>query len=204
MNKTCPQCWHETNYERDICPTCSFNYATGRGGKWPATCPDDWEFFPTPTEATLALLAREKFDGLTWEPCAGTGSIARFFPGPIIASDIGADFYGFGEKVDFLDRGQVRPFLQGREVANIITNPPHRATSWTVFKRQALRFAPKVAFLLPARHLGNELETAHPPKRVYVFWNKVNFLNASVGWKYAWFVWERGWKRFPESITPIK
>ena len=36
-----------------------------------------YEFYPTPPEATLALLSAETFDGSIWEPACGEGHIAK-------------------------------------------------------------------------------------------------------------------------------
>ena len=35
------------------------------------------DFYPTPTNATMALLQREKFDGDIWEPACGDGAISK-------------------------------------------------------------------------------------------------------------------------------
>ncbi len=36
-----------------------------------------FEFYPTPPEATRALLSVENFDGDIWEPACGDGAISR-------------------------------------------------------------------------------------------------------------------------------
>ena len=141
------------------------------------------EFFATPKSITRALLTRETFPGLTWEPACGHGSIAEMIPGEVMASDL-ADF-GYGESgVDFLKTW--------REVDNVVTNPPFpKKVEW---KRHALECARrKVAMLLPLRSLGHEIESGSALKSVYVFLRRIDFVNAKVNWRMAWYVWEKGY-----------
>ena len=57
-----------------------------------------FEFYPTPPEATRALLAAESFKGPIWEPACGDGAIARELRAAgydVVATDL-VD-YGYGE-----------------------------------------------------------------------------------------------------------
>ena len=67
------------------------------------------EFYPTPPEATRALLSVETFDGSIWEPACGEGAIASVLKDAghtVVATDL-VD-YGFGiPRVDFLK--ELRP-----------------------------------------------------------------------------------------------
>ena len=78
------------------------------------------EFYPTPPEATRALLSVETFDGSIWEPACGEGAIAKELAAAghtVVSTDL-VD-YGFGiPRVDFLK--EIRP-----RARHIVTNPPY-------------------------------------------------------------------------------
>jgi hypothetical protein len=78
-----------------------------------------YEFYPTPPEATHALLSVERFDGTIWEPACGTGWISKelILAGYEVVSTDLVD-YGYGEPG--------RDFLAEREprAKHIVTNPP--------------------------------------------------------------------------------
>ncbi len=78
------------------------------------------EFYPTPPEATRALLSVEDFDGDIWEPACGDGRIAKVLTEhgyAVVSTDLHA--YGHGETgVDFL--AQRMPLAK-----HIVTNPPY-------------------------------------------------------------------------------
>ncbi len=77
------------------------------------------EFYPTPPEATRALLSVEQFDGPIWEPACGDGRIAKVLTDhghAVVSTDLNG--YGFGEAgVDFLRQTEAR-------AKHIVTNPP--------------------------------------------------------------------------------
>ncbi|NBU58329.1 MAG: hypothetical protein EBS23_00835 [Betaproteobacteria bacterium] len=77
------------------------------------------EFYPTPPEATRALLSVEHFDGDIWEPACGDGRIAKVLERhghPVVATDLYP--YGYGATgVDFLREREPR-------AKHIVTNPP--------------------------------------------------------------------------------
>ena len=78
------------------------------------------EFYPTPPEATRALLSVETFEGSIWEPACGEGAIAKELTAAghtVVSTDL-VD-YGFGiPRVDFLK--EIRP-----RARHIVTNPPY-------------------------------------------------------------------------------
>ncbi len=78
------------------------------------------EFYPTPPEATRALLSVETFDGSIWEPACGEGAIAKELSAAgntVVATDL-VD-YGFGiSGVDFLKESRPR-------ARHVVTNPPY-------------------------------------------------------------------------------
>lgn len=179
-----------------VCPYCSDAVVRGKCVGCRCMPPDysSFEFVMTPPEVTKTLLEKEDFSGVTWEPCCGNGAIAELLPGKVIASDL-AD-YKFGESgVDFLKTE--------RKVDNIVTNPPFGQK--VSFKRHALKCARrKVALLLPVRNLGIEIEAKSPLKAVYVFRRRIDFDNAELGWRMAWYVLEHAYHGHVhvEWVTP--
>ena len=154
------------------------------------------EFFATPASAVRALLQREAFQGLTWEPACGIGPMADMIPGQVMKSDLGC--YGFGEGgVDFLKTWG--------DVDNVVTNPPFSKVM--DFKRHALEVANrKVAMLAQIGFMGHEIEAGTPLKAVYVFKPKaIKFVGCNIGWQLAWYVWERGYRGTirVERVEPV-
>lgn len=79
-----------------------------------------FEFYPTPPEATRALLSVEAFEGDIWEPACGDGAISKVLLEAgyeVISTDLIDRGYGTGGH-DFLK--STRPLAK-----NIITNPPY-------------------------------------------------------------------------------
>jgi hypothetical protein len=164
------------------------------------------DFYPTPPEATEALLRVEHFHGPIWEPACGDGAISKVLEaaGYEVAS---SDLYdrGYGTVgVDFL--AQVSPARM-----NIVTNPPYRLV--LPFARHAVAITrrhntAKVALLLRLACLEGQARRAFfessPLARVWVFSRRVQFKRP--GWEdtgkggmvaYAWYVWEHGHKGPP-------
>ena len=80
------------------------------------------EFYPTPPEATRALLAHESFAGTILEPACGDGSMSRVLAevGVVTSSDL--HNHGFGTTgVDF-----IKSNYETGAFDNVITNPPFR------------------------------------------------------------------------------
>lgn len=150
--------------------------------------------YPTPDIAVIALLERETFKGIVWEPACGSGNIARHFPG-CYASDIRDDNI-YGEAgVDFLS--------EYRRVDNVITNPPYRFAQQ--FVEHGLKCAKrKVAMLCKLAFLEGKarysLFRSNPIKTVYVFSKRLPLTKEGDNRKqssmipFAWFVWEVGYK----------
>lgn len=156
----------------------------------------DGDFYPTPPEATLALLAEEKFTGTIWEPACGNGAMSKVLEdaGHVVMS---SDLYdrGFGEtSVDFLKTT--------RSVENVVTNPPFKLAQ--EFVEHSLNCTTgKVAMLCKLVFLEGQKRRSFfestPLARVHVFSKRVNFYREGEKGKlgtsmmaFAWFVWEHG------------
>ena len=159
------------------------------------------DFYPTPPEATRALLAVEKFDGPIWEPACGDGAISKELETAgytVVSSDL-VD-RGYGEsRVDFLMEYKPR-------APNIVTNPPFKMVA--PFMRKAVSMTTgKVAMLLRLACLeGKERATiyqATPLASIWVFTGRLNFQRGRLAESnadrlggmiaFAWFVWEHGY-----------
>ena len=158
------------------------------------------EFYPTPPEATRALLSVEAFDGSIWEPACGEGAIASVLAEAghkVVATDLVDYGYGIPE-VDFLK--ETRP-----RAKHIVTNPPYGAGLADAFIERSLRFAAEtggtVAMLLNLSSLAHRTRTAwwrdHPPARLYaiddiVCWPEHRYGPAPSHFskhRYFWAVW---------------
>lgn len=127
-------------------------------------------FYPTPPEATRALLSVESFDASIWEPACGEGHIARVLVDAehrVVATDLNDRGYGI-TGCDFLR--ETRP-----RAKHIVTNPPYGRGLADAFVLKALGFASQtcgtVAMLLNLSSLAERSRTrlwrAHPPARLY-------------------------------------
>lgn len=159
-----------------------------------------YEFYPTPPEATRALLSVESFDGSVWEPACGEGHISKVLQTAghdVVSTDLVA--YGYGQGG--------RDFLAEREplARNIVTNPPYGRGLADAFAKHALKLTAdtggKVAMLLnitslchPRRH---EFYVAHPPAAIYALDECVCWPNGDprqatttiAQQRYCWVVW---------------
>lgn len=158
------------------------------------------EFYPTPPEATRALLSVETFDGSIWEPACGEGAIASVLTEArhkVVATDLVA--YGYGlPHVDFLK--ETRP-----RAKHIVTNPPYGSGLADAFITRSLAFAAEtrgmVAMLLNLASLAHRTRSAwwrkHPPARLYaiddiVCWPSDRYGPAPEHFtkhRYVWAVW---------------
>lgn len=80
------------------------------------------DFYPTPPEMTLALLAVETFTGPIWEPACGDGALSKELEATghtVVSSDLVDRGYGEPRR-DFLMEGMPAG------CRNIITNPPFK------------------------------------------------------------------------------
>jgi len=128
------------------------------------------EFYPTPPEATRALLSVERFEGSIWEPACGDGAIAKLLQSSghsVVSTDL--NDYGYGVTgVDFLK--ELRP-----RAKHIVTNPPYGFGLADAFVEQALRFTREtggtVAMLLNLASLCHKTRTdwwkLYTPARLY-------------------------------------
>lgn len=158
------------------------------------------EFYPTPPEATRALLSVEAFDASIWEPACGEGAIASVLKHAghaVVATDL-VD-YGYGlPGIDFLKEARPR-------AKHIVTNPPYGSGLADAFITKALSFARetrgKVAMLLNLASLAHRSRTAwwqsHPPARLYaiddiVCWPVHRYGPPPIHFtkhRYVWAVW---------------
>lgn len=160
-----------------------------------------FEFYPTPPEATFALLSVERFTGTIWEPACGDGAIARVLEAKghsVLATDI--TNHGYGEHAqDFLVASSPR-------ARNIVTNPPYGRGLADQFVRQALRFCDttcgKVAMLMNITSLCHPMRhdsfIRRPPSRIWALDDCVCFPNgdprqatgATRTHRYCWLIWD--------------
>ncbi len=159
------------------------------------------DYYSTPSFVTEALLEREEFNGNIWEPCCGEGSISECLKAhklDVYSSDI--KDWGYGEVADFLDTV--------RDCDHIITNPKYLDNFHLYSAAHAIHIArKKVAFLLPITFCESPRRSRFlndsPLKAVYVFAYRVwtlrkGYTGTPASRKcFAWFVWERGWKKEP-------
>lgn len=162
-----------------------------------------YEFYPTPPEATRALLSVEQFDGPIWEPACGRGAISLVLEAAahrVVSTDLIQREYGVGG-VDFL--GETAP-----RAKHIVTNPPYGRGLGDAFVMHALKLTGEtggtVAMLLnlaslchPKRH---ELWVNHPPAAIYaldelVCWPEGDpalARSSTAQHRYCWVVWKHG------------
>ncbi len=158
------------------------------------------EFYPTPPEATRALLSVESFDGDIWEPACSDGRIAKVLAEhghSVVSTDLHA--YGHGKPgVDFLRERSPR-------AKHIVTNPPYGWGLADRFVRRALDLTGetggKVAMLLNMASLCHPRRTDEwretPPARIYAVDDIVCWPEDRYGpppphftkHRYVWAVW---------------
>lgn len=163
---------------------------------------DAYNHYPTPPEATRALMDREVFSDLIWEPCAGWGGMASTIREThdchastieSVPQKIKDVVHGDEDLFDFV-------LPPGKQV---ITNPPYGDRLPEKMLRRLIRIGcTKIAFLLNFSFLSSEhrfhgLFQELRPIRVLVFADRVTMYPA--GWKgqtgtstqsMAWFIWE--------------
>jgi len=115
------------------------------------------ERYYTEPWVTRALLAKVRFRGLIWEPCAGRGDIADVLSGAgykVMASDIEGDRLGCkgAAETDFLTCGSP---VDG--VFSIVTNPPYDKAEG--FLRKALELTARSSGMV-AMLFRNEYDCA--------------------------------------------
>ena len=113
-----------------------------------------YEFYPTPPEATRALLSVESFAGSIWEPACGEGHISKVLEAAgysVVSTDLATRWnYGEGGR-DFLT--ETVPLA-----THIVTNPPYGRGLADAFVGHALELAGRtggtVAMLLAIQSLA--------------------------------------------------
>ena len=163
------------------------------------------DYYATEPAATEWLCKLEKFDNNILEPCCGEGHISKVL-----------ERYGYNvTSRDLVDRGygEVADFLymnNEKWSGDIITNPPYKYAA--KFVEQALNMVGeghKVAMFLKLTFLEGkgrkELFDKYPPIRIWVSRSRLkcamngDFDNiGSSATAYAWFVWRKGFKGYPE------
>ncbi len=172
---------------------------TGGSGKTKRRALD---FYPTPPEATKALMNFLKLDPcVVWEPACGDGSMSKVIEGyghTVISSDIASECAGLSNQ-DFL-RDNSAP---QHKVDAIITNPPFNLSE--AFIRRALQIAPTVAMLLKSQYwhakVRYPLFAQHPPAYILPLTWRPDFLfntrkegekKGAPTMEVAWTVWITG------------
>lgn len=165
------------------------------------------DYYATPPNAVDALLHKEKFNHYVWECAVGGGHIAdvlKHHGYDVRCSDIIDRGYEHTETLNFLHALRNKNDFS----RDIITNPPYSMA--TEFVQHALDISmdgTKVAMILKIQFLETKkrykLFQKYPPKKIYVFVNRVNcgcngiFQKESSAVCYCWFVWQKGFTGKP-------
>ena len=161
------------------------------------------DFYPTPPEATQALLDREKFNGGIWECACGNGAMADVLKSngyKVECSDIHDYLYSNTVVVDFMKTNSVRD--------NIVTNPPFKYALEFVEKAKVsanykISMFLKTVFLESARRYPMFQDKSFPLKCMYQFSKRVPIYKNGITMKnsglvaYAWFVWDKDYEGKP-------
>ena len=153
------------------------------------------DFYPTPTEATVALLEKWYFDveKPVWECACGDGAISKVLESrgyKVLSTD--KNDYGYGiPGVNFLE--------SSRFSDTIITNPPFKLAEEFVYHAHEIGIT-KLAMFLKLAFLEGQarkiMYAKYPPAKVFVFSKRVSFgvgngkskNNGMIA--FAWFVWD--------------
>ena len=164
-------------------------------------------FYATHPSCTTDILREETFGKDILEPFCGVGTMSEVLKQGgynVISYDI-VD-RGYGEVGDFFEVD-----FKKREF-DIITNPPYDSVIEIVLRCLQI-CKEKVALLMPLRYLSsnsryNAIYKNHPPKRVYVYQERIGiaknadfqtYSDAGANLEiYAWYIWERGYKGLTE------
>lgn len=160
-------------------------------------------FYATHPSCTADILREEEFHKDVLEPFCGVGSMSE------VIRQNGHNVLSY----DIVDRGYglVGDFYRTefpRRKYDIITNPPYDNVIDVVLRCIDI-CKEKVALLMPLRYLSsgsryNEIYKKYPPKRVYVYQERIciaknadfeKYNDAGANMEiYAWYIWERGYK----------
>jgi hypothetical protein len=140
------------------------------------------DFYRTPTYATRALLKREKFEGLIWEPACGDGAISRVLEAEgytVHSSDLCARGYGV-TGLDFLSESVISGVMHSGAIDNVVTNPPFNLA--TKFALRALEITSNKVVLfgkltfLEGKGRGEKLFSQRKLARIWAFTQRVGFV----------------------------
>lgn len=158
----------------------------------------DW--YPTPPEATIALLEREKFTGTIWEPACGDGAMSKVMVDAgyeVISTDLYDRGYGVSGE-DFL--------FSTRTADNVVTNPPFTLGEEFIWKALSATTG-KVVMLTKLQFLEGakrkRMFESTPLKTVYVFSKRLTMTRNGEKMKnsgmiaFAFLVWEHGYQGAP-------
>ena len=163
------------------------------------------DYYATEPVATDWLCKLEQLSSPILEPSCGEGHISEQLKKhgyEVVSRDI-VD-RGYGEVADFLF------FNNEKWEGDIVTNPPYSAAQEFVEKAlEMIKTGHKVAMFLKLQFLEGQgrahLFDRNPPIRVWVSRSRlkcaINGDFDNVGGSataYAWFVWEKGFKGYPE------
>ena len=166
--------------------------------EWP-----EGDFYETPVEATLALIAENIISNSVWECAAGNGAIADEFRKKaytVYESDINPNFNCM--LLDFLSTDD------SRTIYSIVTNPPYALADKFVIK--AIKKSPQVAMLLRLNYIAGK-------RRAHLFEPSAGFRCLmpfkgrlprmhKPGYEgpkqtsmidFAWYVWDNSWTEPP-------
>ncbi len=151
------------------------------------------DFYPTPPEATQALLHAERtyLEGPVWEPCGRGGAILRelrAFGYETVGTDLVSDeAEGVGE-MDLLA-------CTAALASSVVTNPPFNLAAPMIEHLLELDVG-YIAFLLKATFFHAEkrraLFEANPPARIYALTWRPDFTGGGgPTMDCSWFVWDQ-------------
>lgn len=164
----------------------------------------EYDFYATEPAATEWLCKLETFGKNILEPCCGTGHISKVL-----------EKHGYNvTSRDLIDRGygEVSDYLTNNEKweGDIITNPPYsKALEFVKHSLDIISSGHKVAMFLKLTFLEGKKRAEFfkncPPRTVYISSSRLkcamngdfNSIGSSAT-AYAWFVWEKGYKGYPE------
>lgn len=157
------------------------------------------DFYPTPPWVTKSIIEVSPPVGKCWEPACGQGHMSQVLKDygfDVLETDLYADEYGVGQKLDFLDQSKLPEGVQ-----TIITNPPF--VKGMEFCRKAIELNPdgrnmmftRLTFLESIRRYKN-LYSLFKPKEIWVFPRRPTLVanRLAVGGggavPYCWIIWE--------------
>lgn len=173
----------------------------------------DSDHYPSPPEATRALLSVERFAGGIWECCAGRGEMAAVLRGAgytVAATTIeeGRHERAFPKHMVAGDIDVLKETRRRHDTA--ITNPPYRLTE-EILRHLIGLGCVNIAMLLNIKFLSSEgreeLFSRFPPANIWVFRDRITMYPADYdGPKgtttetFAWFVWKAPFHPRPPQI----